>query len=280
MKWIFFGTDEFATIVLKELHATGLTPSLIVCAPDMPLRRNKGFQAPATKIWAEHYGVPILQPRALDEEFVATLQKNTWDLFIVASYGKIISQQILDLPVKGTLNVHPSLLPKYRGASPVETAIIDDCKKTGVTIMEMDAKMDHGPIISIVPHTFTEWPSATQVRRELATIGGSELARIIPYWMKDEVSSVEQNHTEATFTKKFSKQDAQISLGDDAYVNLRKFQAFQDWNDIYFFITKNNAQMRVVIKEAHFSNNSFIIDKVVPEGKKEMTYQQFLSFIE
>jgi len=279
MKWVFFGTDEFAAVVLQELHAKNIIPSLVICAPDIPLRRNKGFESPATKKWAHYYNIPVIQPVTLNKEFELILQKKIWDLFVVASYGKIISQQILDIPRKGTLNVHPSLLPQYRGASPIETAIIDDSKQTGVTIMEMDAKMDHGPIISYVEHTFDEWPSAAEIRRTLATIGGSELANIIPHWMNNTVTSKEQNHSEATFTKKFLKSDAQVNLEDNDYDNFRKFQAFRDWNDIYFFIKKNDTQMRVVIKSAHFSNNAFIIDKVVPEGRKEMSYQQFLSFI-
>jgi len=280
MKWVFFGTDEFAAVVLRELHAKNIIPSLVICAPDIPLRRNKGFESPATKKWAHHYNIPVIQPVTLNKEFELILQKKIWDFFVVASYGKIISQQILDIPRKGTLNVHPSLLPQYRGASPIETAIIDDSKQTGVTIMEMDAKMDHGPIISYVEHTFDEWPSAAEIRRTLATIGGSELANTIPHWMNNTLTSKEQNHSEATFTKKFLKSDAQVNLEDNDYDNFRKFQAFRDWNDIYFFIKKNDTQMRVVIKNAHFSNNAFIIDKVVPEGRKEMSYQQFLSFIE
>ena len=279
MKWIFFGTDSFAVTILQELQAKGFVPTIVVCAPDLPLRRNKGFQAPATKVWADANKIETMQPSELDEDFISALQEEVWDLFIVASYGKIISHKILNIPNKGTINVHPSLLPKYRGASPIETAIIDDCKNTGVTIMEMDAKMDHGPIIFSIPYTFKKWPTSIAARQILASIGGTELARIIPQWMKGKIKSVDQDHSHATFTRKFSKDDAEINLENDGYDNFRKFQAFHSWNDVFFFVNTKKTRLRVIIKEAQFLNDKFIVEKVIPEGRKEMTYQQLLNFI-
>lgn len=279
LKWIFFGTDEFAVIILDSLKNKGMIPSLIICAPDIPMRRKKGFIPPATKMWAQENKVNIVQPQILDEMFIEAISTDLWDFFVVASYGKIIPQALLNIPRKGTLNVHPSLLPQYRGASPVETAIIDDCKHTGVTIMEMDSKMDHGPIISQVHYTFDSWPTSNKARIQLATIGGDELARIIPMWIHNSLDSVEQNHGKATFTKKFSKDDALIELDGNPYENFRKIQAFSGWNDAYFFIQNNNAKTRVIIKEAQYNNGALEIIRVVPEGKKEMSFEQFRSSI-
>lgn len=277
MKFAFFGTDEFATIILEELKLEGYTPSLIVCAPDKPLRRNKGFVAPETKIWAEKYDIPVFQPHSLNDESIQTLKDTeSFDFFIVASYGLIIPQAVLDIPEHGTLNVHPSLLPHYRGASPIETAIIEDAKDTGVTIMEMDSKMDHGPIVAQAPYTFEQWTTRQDARDTLAHLGGKTLANTISGWIHKTTRSIEQNHDEATFTKLWTKADAEFDLNDQDQAKLyQKFLAFDGWIQPYFFIKKNDTQMRIVIKEARFDEEtqSFVPLRVVPEGKKEVDWE-------
>ena len=143
IKFAFWGTDEFSVNVLEALKTAELLPSLIVTAPDRPAGRGNKMRSPSVKIWAEENGLKVVQPEKLNAEFIAELKNENCDLFALASYGKIIPQAVLDLPAKGTLNVHPSLLPKYRGAPPIESAMLTDDKETGVTIMLMDDKMDH-----------------------------------------------------------------------------------------------------------------------------------------
>ncbi len=277
MNFAFFGTDEFATIILDELKLEGYTPRLIICAPDKPLRRNKGFVSPATKIWAEKNSVQVLQPRTLNEDITKTIKESCpYDFFIVASYGIIIPQSVLDIPEHGTLNVHPSLLPQYRGASPIETAIIENTKDTGVTIMEMDAKMDHGPIVVQIPYSFKSWSTRVHTRDTLAHLGGKVLAESISGWKHGTIKSFEQDHSQATFTKLLTKEDAWLDLDDDE-VSYRKFLAFEGWIQPYFFITKDNKEIRIIVKKAEYDTktNQFRPLRIIPEGKKEVSWEEY-----
>ena len=146
--FVFFGSDDFSISILDALCKAGFVPSLVVAPPDRKQGRGMQLTAPATKIWAEEHSIEVFQPETLDDNAVSFLKEKiyTWDFFVVASYGLIIPQTILEIPTYGALNVHPSLLPKYRGATPVESAMLADDKETGVTIMLMDNKMDHGPL--------------------------------------------------------------------------------------------------------------------------------------
>ena len=143
----FFGTDPLAGPILRELENARIPVALIVAGTDK-LDRKKKPLPPTEKQWALERAVPVVQPVKIDTAFIDALASEEWDLFIVASYGKILPKRLLDIPKRGVLNVHPSLLPLLRGPSPIRTAILRDMRETGVTIMQMDAEMDHGPIIS------------------------------------------------------------------------------------------------------------------------------------
>ena len=150
-----------------------------------------------------------------DGKFLTALKEAKCELFIVAAYGKIIPKDILDMPAYGVLNVHPSLLPKFRGSSPIESAILSDEKWTGVTIMQLDEEMDHGPVVAqrerIIPH----WPPrGSELTRDLAHFGGSLLADIIPEWLNG-LTAFQQDHSRATFTKKITKEDGLLDLGQN-----------------------------------------------------------------
>jgi methionyl-tRNA formyltransferase len=199
------------------------------------------------------------------------------DLFIVASYGKIIPQKVLDIPAHKTLNVHPSLLPYLRGATPLETAILEDIHETGVTIMRMDAQMDHGPIVAQEKVHIANWPlSAEALGRLLGAVGGILLSKIILNWVSGKAKEIEQDHTKATFTKKISKEDGLIDLAEDARKNYLKFHANKDWPTSYFFTDVAGKNTRVIITEVNLIDNVFVIKKVIPEGKKEISYSDFL----
>mgnify|MGYP004000150795 CR=1 FL=1 len=127
-KIVFFGTPEISVIVLNELKKAGLTPALVVTMPDKPKGRKLVLSPPPAKVWAQDNKVDFIQPEKLDESFLELLRAGGFNLFVVASYGKILKQELLDIPKHGTLNVHPSLLPKLRGASPIISAILEDEK--------------------------------------------------------------------------------------------------------------------------------------------------------
>jgi len=266
-KFVFWGTSEFSVFVLEELKKKGLIPSLIITVPDKPKGRNLILCAPLAKQWAQKNNIKLLQPEKLDESFVDGISEQVWDLFVVASYGKIIPKKILEIPKKGTLNVHPSLLPRLRGASPLQTMILEDEKNTGVTIMLMDEKMDHGPILNQEIVVIDEWPSLSVLENKMGSIGGKLLAESIVDWMSDNIEPQEQEHSKATFTKLLKKEDAEINLDEDDYLNYRKTMAYEKLKP--FFIKEGK---RFVINKAVFEDGQFKILRVTPEGKKEQDF--------
>lgn len=280
----FFGTPEFAVDILNELEKAGLSPALVVTNPDKPKGRKLVLTPPPTKVWAEKRGIKVAQPDTLrDGKLLLELRKERWDLFIVAAYGKIIPKEYIDLPLHRTLNVHPSLLPKFRGASPIQSAIIADEKHTGVSIMVLDEEMDHGPVLGQEAYVVKEWPKVDALERALAQKGGALLARLIPQWIDRTITAVPQEHHLATYTKKITKTDGLIDLetiAADPYAAFRKIQAYAGWPGAYFMepAEKEGApQKRVIISDASFENNELTIHKVIPEGKKEMTYATYRS---
>lgn len=276
----FFGSDEFSIIVLEQLLESGYVPALCVTQPDKPKGRKLVLTPTPLKEFCISKDIPVITPEKLDKkEIIAPFTREviSYDFFVVASYGKIIKQDILDIPTHGCLNVHPSLLPKLRGASPIETAILTDSKETGVTIMLMDAMMDHGPILAQQAYKFEQWPENKKVAHDtLATLGGTMLADTIEPFMQGKTVPIVQDHTKATFTKMIRKEDGHIDLSDTDYATYLKYLALTPWPGLFFFIEKQNRQIRVKVESAHFDTNAgFVIDTVIPEGKSSMTFDSF-----
>ncbi|KND51116.1 MAG: methionyl-tRNA formyltransferase [Parcubacteria bacterium C7867-003] len=275
----YFGTSKFAVYVLEELKKDGLIPSLIITTEDKPKGRKLVLTPPEVKVWAENEKIKYIQPNSLKgEEIVEEIKsysKNDFDVFIVCSYGKIIPKKILEIPKFKTLNVHPSLLPKLRGPSPLQSAILSE-NETGVTIMRLDEEVDHGPILA-QEEINIEWPPHFEDIEKIAgQIGGKMLSKIINPWISGEIVETEQNHELATFTKKIEKKDSELDLRDSPETNLRKIRAYSNWPGTYFFEEINKEKKRVIVKKAHLENNALILDRVIPEGKKEMDYLDFL----
>jgi methionyl-tRNA formyltransferase len=279
MKIAFFGTDHFSVGVMEALREAGLAPQLIVCAPDRPAGRGLEVREPEAKVWAKRNGAEVMQPEKLDVLFVDELRaRGPWDAFCVASYGKIIPQAVLDIPARGCLNVHPSLLPRHRGATPIEAAMLADEKSTGVTVIKMDAKMDHGPIVDAREVRFGEWPVRAEVERRTAEIGGALLAEILPGWVSGAATGDEQDEARATYTKKLEKADGDLSNVTDQREKFLRVQAMSPWPGAFMYVTaKNGQQVRVKVLEARWDaeNNRCVFEKVVPEGKGAMDWASF-----
>ncbi|MEX0935203.1 MAG: methionyl-tRNA formyltransferase [Candidatus Paceibacterota bacterium] len=275
-RFVFFGTPDMGVYVLEELEKRGFLPSLVVTAPDRPQGRGMVLQAPPVKEWAQSHNIPVFQPERLDTSAVEKLEEmRPWDLFVVAAYGKIIPQPVIDIPRRGILNVHPSLLPRFRGASPIQSQILEDEQDVGVTIMLIDEKLDHGPIVAQSRVEIPEWPpKASELEEILAREGGKILAESIPGWLPGAIEAQKQDHEKATLTKKISKEDGEIDLSDDPYTNYLKIQAFDVWPRTYFF--HGEEKMRVIITEAEYTDGKLEIKKVIPAGKAEMTYDEFI----
>ncbi|MBX4209451.1 peptide deformylase [Candidatus Parcubacteria bacterium] len=279
----FFGTPDFAVWVLEGLKKGGVIPDLIVAAPDAPKGRKLVMTPPPAKVWANDNDIPVIQPAKIKTpEFETELRglagKGGWDLFIVAAYGKIIPENILYMPKRKTINVHPSLLPLLRGSSPLQTAILEDMRDTGVTIMRLDREMDHGPILAQKKADLPLWPvDAETLGKALAHDGAKLIGDILPALLDGSFKETEQDHSKATYTEKIAKEDGEIDLAADPYKNFLKFKAYKGWPGSYFFADRKGAKIRVTITDAAFENGAFTVKKVIPEGKKEMDFTSFLS---
>lgn len=274
INFAFFGTSEFAVKTLDILIKNGYAPDLVVTTPDRPKGRKLTMTPPPVKVFALEHNLKIAQPNSLSNY---NLPPTTYNLFVVASYGKIIPKSILDIPKFGTLNVHPSLLPKFRGPSPIQSFILSEEKETGTTIMLMDEQVDHGSILSIskIKSNISNL-NAKELEEKLAELGGQMLVDIISKWIGGEAKPMEQNHDKATFTKKISKEDGLVDLEKDSpEIIYRKFLAFQPWPGIYYFTEKNNLKIRVIITNMELRDGKLEIKSVKPEGKNEISFEIF-----
>jgi methionyl-tRNA formyltransferase len=283
MKIAFFGTPDIARIVLDELKQSGITLSLIISNPDALVGRKQILTPPPAALWAKENNVELFQPASLkDKEALSLLTSTDWDLFIVAAYGKILPKWLLDIPKYQTINVHPSLLPKLRGASPLRSAILTDQRETGVSIMLLDEEMDHGPLLGQLPAdiSLASWPvDGTKLDTTLAHQGGAFLASLLPKWLAGEIIPVAQNHAEATFCTKITKDMAELELdplalpsGQEAYQTLLKIRAFSGWPETYFMYEGK----RIKIKAAELDKSGQLqLKRIIPEGKKEMDFDVY-----
>ena len=238
---------------------------------------------PHIKTWAKLKGIEVFQPDTLrDLTTDSPLHLKKFDLFIVASYGKIIPDTILNLPIHGVLNVHPSLLPQYRGPSPIESALLDGNLTTGVTIMKLDKEMDHGPILAQSAFTINPLANAGTLEVSSGQLGGELLVSVLPHYLDGTLLPKEQDHSQATVCKKISKELGLIHLEDDIDIVRRKFRALTPWPGLYFFIEHAGRTIRVkvngvdlVSEEKSSRNASDYLLSVTPEGKKEMDWESF-----
>ena len=246
IKFVFFGSSQFSSYVLEELEVVGLSPILNITS-----------------------GQNLLP---IDE-----LKKIDADVFVVASFGKILPKEIIDLPKHKTLNVHPSLLPQLRGPAPIQN-IIMGLGEPGITIIRMDEKMDHGPILLQAKVSITPWPDHYRVVEEkLGKASGKILGVLLPKLVEGKINETLQNHDQATYTKLIKKEDGLLNLNDRAEVNYKKVLAYSTWPSAYIFYKNNRGkEIRVVIKNATLTDGKFIPTRVIPAGKKEMGWQDFL----
>jgi methionyl-tRNA formyltransferase len=278
-KIVFFGTPNIAVWVLEELKEAGIVPSLVITNPDRPQGRGLEVVSTPVKRWALQHNREVLTPETLTEkEKLPLLISPQWDLFVVVAYGLIMPKWLIDLPKYGTLNVHPSLLPKLRGASPIRTSILQGMQHCGVSIMLMDEKMDHGPLLAQEP--FNSEPMPGQKLDEiLAKRGGKLLAKTIPSWINGDIIPIEQDHTEATFSQKITKDMAELYIdpsalphGKEAREALLKIYAFDGNPGAYFF----HRQKRIKVMSAHLEDDTLVIDRVIQEGKKETDFAHYM----
>jgi len=296
MSITFFGTSTFAIPILESLIKNSYNIIAVITVPDKPVGRKKIIAPPPIKSIAQKYKIPTYQPKN-KEELIQIISKLNPDLGIVAAYGKLIPQEILNLPKYKIINIHPSLLPKYRGPTPIQTAILNGEKQTGVTIMILDKQLDHGDIISKIEYPISENDNYQTLYNKLSKIGAELLIKTLPDWIKGKIKSIPQNHQEATFTKKYNWDDGKIDWSRNAEEVIRKIKALNPepgtwttWNGKILKILDAKAGTKktgdtiksglVYTDEKNIyvqtKSGSVLLKKIQLEGKKPIEPEQFI----
>lgn len=234
-KFIYFGTSEFSAIILDGLIKHGLRPELVVTTQGKPAgRKLKVSPTPVAEL-ATKYQLKLLEVKSLKDDVTQKLLATSQTpLAILAAFGKIIPQSVLDIFPRGIINVHPSLLPLYRGPSPIQNAILNSDKKTGVSLILLDAEVDHGPILTQTEHQIDFDDEAVILSKKLAELSVKMLIESVPKYLSGELKLIAQNHSTATFTKMIEKNDGQADFVNQTAVELDcKRRAFTPWPGLW-----------------------------------------------
>ncbi|MCX7861028.1 MAG: methionyl-tRNA formyltransferase [Chloroflexus sp.] len=236
MRVLFLGSPSFAVHALEALVAAGHEIVGVVTQPDRPAGRARRLTPPPVKVAALAHGLPVLQPETLrDPQVVATLTALQPEVGVVAAYGEILRRAVLAIPPLGYLNIHPSLLPLYRGPTPVAGAILAGETVTGVTIMLLDPGMDSGPILAQAVVDLPPTARAGPLTDQLFQIGAELLVQTLPRYARGEIEPRPQDHSQATVTKMLKKEDGRIDWSLPALVIERMTRAYDPWPGAYTF---------------------------------------------
>ena len=296
------GTPKFSIPVLESLVGHGNIIVGVVTRPDKPFGRGRKVEENPVKIYANNHGYKVFQPKNFrSAQAVDQISQLNPDIFVIAAYGTILPQSLLDIPRYGAINLHPSLLPKYRGPSPVATAILNGELVTGISVMYLDSGIDTGPVLSQVEEPIRSDDTTESLTTRLFEKGGDLLLTQISLIRKNKVSLTPQDSNEATMTKMFRKDDGLIDFQMSAENLERKIRAFYPWPGTYTFwgrqmlkildaerISFENSELRpgTVIKWTEQSVTSIAVvtgsellklRKVQLAGKKLMEIQEFFT---
>lgn len=272
MNVVFFGTPDFVLPIPQALLETGSKVVAVVTNSDRPVGRKQILTPSPVKKWAQEHQIPALTPEMLDENFIRQLGGSNFkfDVGVLAAYGKILPQELIDVFPQGILVVHPSLLPAYRGASPVQAAIINGDKITGVSIIKMDEKMDHGPIVSQFKDEIKPDESAENLYARLFKMSAEVLVTLLPDWTEGKITPRKQDHTKATFCKLLKKEDGYINLKNPPSPEIfqRMLRAYHPWPGVWTRLRLGFGGQARIIK--------FLPEgKIQLEGKKPVSWEQF-----
>ncbi|MDI6864611.1 methionyl-tRNA formyltransferase [Thermodesulfovibrio yellowstonii] len=291
---IFFGTPEFAVPSLKALISRGEKILLVVTQPDKPKGRGKNLQAPEIKKVALQYELPLCQPEKIkDENFIKKLKSLNPEFAIVVAYGKILPKEILEIPKCGCINLHASLLPKYRGAAPIQWALINGEKITGVTTMIIDEGLDTGPILLQKEISINDEDNAETLSEKLSVVGAELIIETIDKMRKGIITPKPQTG-EITYAPQLKKDDGKINWNNSARKIFNLVRGTYPWPCAFSFlkdervkiikteVLEGNATPGLIIK----AKNELIVGTqegllrillIQPEGKKIMTAKEFIS---
>ncbi|MBA3789002.1 methionyl-tRNA formyltransferase [Patescibacteria group bacterium] len=273
--FVFFGTPYVARDTLEILKSRGYVPSLIVTSPDSPRGRGLQLTPSETKEWALSHAIPFFTPEKITPQVIGEISAHNCTYGLVAAYGKILPKKLIDSFSLGILNIHYSLLPKYRGASPVESALLADDTVTGVAIQQMVPALDAGDILALTTVPIHPEETTRELRPRLVSIGANLLADILPSFIDKTITRTPQDPREAIVCKKIRKEDGLLDLTNDAHMNWNKYRAYAESPGTYFFATKKGKNIRVKIKTAVYETGIFRPNRIVPEGKAEQFFSDF-----
>jgi len=296
---IFIGTPDFSVPTLKALIADERYYIFaVITAPDAPVGRKQILTPPPVKVVAEKHNITVLQPQDINEITSKIAELNP-DAIITIAYGQIIPKAILDIPKSGCLNLHASLLPKYRGASPIQAAILNGDKTTGVTLMKMDKTIDTGPIIAQESLNITPNETGESLHDKLAELSAEILIKYLPQYLDGKLTPKPQDNSRATLTQKITRESGRINWQRPAEEIERMVRAYYPWPGTY---TKWDGRILKIISASpttkggvkpprptgtvflhnnqlavQCGSNTLIIKKLQLEGKKQMTSNEFLA---
>ncbi|MDO8601851.1 MAG: methionyl-tRNA formyltransferase [bacterium] len=299
MRYIFFGSPKFAAIFLERVILAGLPPVAVVCNPDRPVGRKKVITPPPVKQLITEYNLQsrrlldrdsdlasqasertikekilIFQPASRSELTAYSLQLKALnvDLFVVAAYANIIPDSVLKISRRGVIGIHPSLLPKYRGATPIQSVLLAGEQRTGTSLYQMDAKVDNGPVIAQKDLAVDLNETYLSLETKLAQLGADLFINRAQDYIEDKLKPSEQNHAEVTFTKKFETKDAEVDFAKDDPLSIyRKIQALNPEPGAYTFSFPGYENKRVKLLSASYEDGLIHITKIQPDGKKPVT---------
>ncbi len=296
MRIVFMGTPDYAAVTLQKLIDEKYDIAAVFAQPDKPVGRKQILTPPETKVLAQKYDIPVYQPKTLrDGEAYKVLKELNPDAIVVVAYGKILPKEILDLPKYGCINGHASLLPKLRGASPIQWAIVTGEKVTGVTTMLMDEGMDTGDILETAVIDIGDEETAEELFDRLSVISADLMISTLKKAQNNELSPKKQNHADATYAPIIKKEMAHLDFNKTADEICNAVRGFYSWPCAYCFI--NGKRIKVIkAKKANLtaqecgvvidSNNKLVISckggsveliTVQPEGAKIMSASQMLN---
>lgn len=296
-KIFFFGAAPFSQKILQGLLKEKIRPAVIVTQPNRPSGRGQSLAENSLKTFALENNLPIWQPFSFDEKILSAFENEKPDLFLTAAYGKIIPAQLLEIPRFHSLNVHPSLLPEFRGPAPIQTALLQDKKQTGITIMLMNDKMDEGDIL-LQKEVFIEKDDCyPQLEEKLAEATMEILPNALEKWIARQITPRPQEKSIASYTQLIKKEDGLINWEDSAQKIYNQHRAFFLWPKVYCFWQKRKIVLTEMTIDAQAENiepagkvirtekglaivaNPGLVypRKIQLEGRKEMTIKNFLN---
>ncbi len=250
LKILFMGTPELGATVLKALANSSHQVIGVVTQPDRPAGRKNVLTPPPVKVAAQELGLPIMQVEKLrGEQILGELREfsQAADVFVVAAFGMLLPTTVLEMPRLKCLNVHGSLLPKYRGASPVAQALLDGCLETGVTIMQMEKGLDTGPMLSKVVVPIASDETQASLMQKLAEAGVKVLLETLPAWAENRITPEVQDDSQATLTGIIKKEYGRINWAEPAVLIERKIRAYDPWPGV--FTSWNGQQLKILKAE-------------------------------